>query len=104
MIDACSYEYRTVERPGGFFNDYQPIYNNEYCKNLELTNEAKVQRRRLINEYRQKKASINSAIEHEKREAEEKKARKEKEVRRIANIKAKLVLSKEIEKENAQEL
>lgn len=61
VINSCSYEYRTVEIKGSFWNDYQNTYENRYCKNLELTDKAKASRRRLINDYSSKIDAIKSA-------------------------------------------
>ncbi len=74
LIGSCSYEYRTVEVKGGFWNDYQPTYENRYCKNLELTDSAKSSRRNQISQYRAKIREIERAkAERERAEQAERK-------------------------------
>ncbi|MBQ4572623.1 MAG: hypothetical protein IJA80_05045 [Clostridia bacterium] len=62
LINSCSYEYRTVEIVGNFWNDYQSSYENRYCKNLELTDAAKNSRRNSISQYRAKIDNIKQSI------------------------------------------
>ena len=61
VIGSCSYEYRTVEIKGNFFTDYQPSYENRYCKNLSLTESAKSTRQKLIDQYKSKIQEIEHA-------------------------------------------
>ncbi|MBP5415965.1 MAG: hypothetical protein J6Y58_00400 [Clostridiales bacterium] len=79
VMNSCSYEYRTVEIKGNFFTDYQPSYENRYCKNLTLNESAKAQRNQLIGDYREKIAKIENALKQKEmieRRKEKEEARK----------------------------
>lgn len=67
LIDSCAYSYETVKKEGSFWNDYQPIYVNEYVKCAEMTASAKKAYRTKIREYEEKISSIKA---EQKAEAE----------------------------------
>ncbi len=73
VMNSCSYEYRTVEVRGNFWNDYQSTYENRYCRNLVLNDSAKTIRMNLIAQYESRIQEIEA--EHERIVKEEAKKR-----------------------------
>ena len=60
ILNSCSYEYKTVNA-GNSFIDGSTIWENRYCKKLELNDAAKAERRNLIAEYCTKIQNIKAA-------------------------------------------